>query len=143
MLSDKIIQELIDKFFKDNTLTSHQIDSYNDYIDNIFPMIISQFFPIELEYPESDKIKKIIINIKDINIEPPYYTENNGCTKIMKPNIARLRNFTYSLIISSNISVNLIIKQDEEIINLPEKIINNVIISKIPIIQIKILYIIN
>ena len=46
-------------------------------------MIISQFFPIELEYPESSKIKKIIINIKDIIVEPPYYTENNGCTKIM------------------------------------------------------------
>jgi len=134
MLDDECIHTIIDKYFKENGLTSHQIESYDDYIDNIFPMIISQFFPIELEYPESSKIKKIIINVKDIIVEPPYYTENNGCTKIMTPNIARLRNFTYSLTILSNISVRILINDDNQIIELPEKIINNVIITKIPII---------
>ena len=134
MLNKEFIQTIIDKYFKDNSLTAHQIESYDDYIDNIFPMIVSQFFPIELEYPESSKIKKIVLNVKDIIVEPPYYTENNGCTKIMTPNIARLRNFTYSLTILSNISILITINQDNEIIQLPEKIINNVIITKIPIV---------
>ena len=125
MLNKEFIQTIIDKYFKDNSLTAHQIESYDDYIDNIFPMIVSQFFPIELEYPESSKIKKIVLNVKDIIVEPPYYTENNGCTKIMTPNIARLRNFTYSLTILSNISILITINQDNEIIQLPEKIINN------------------
>ena len=51
MIDDKCIQIIIDKYFQqENILTSHQIESYDNFIDNIFPMIISQFFPINLEF---------------------------------------------------------------------------------------------
>ena len=49
-----------------------------------------------------------------MNIETPHYTENNGCTKIMTPNIARLRNFTYALSVFIDISVNVKIDSEGE-----------------------------
>ena len=52
----------------------------------------------------------------------------------MTPNIARLRNFTCSLTILSNVSVIVLLNEDNNVIELPEKLINNVIITKIPII---------
>tara|TARA_B100000575_G_C23139512_1_gene662796 strand:- start:1561 stop:4968 length:3408 start_codon:yes stop_codon:yes gene_type:complete len=135
MIDDECIQVILDKYFKqEKILTSHQIHSYEDFIDNIFPMIISQFFPINLEFQGNSKIKSLQLNIKNLSIDPPYYTENNGCSKIMTPNIARLRNFTYSLNITGTVSVLLVIYDNEQEINLPEKEIHNVIITKIPII---------
>jgi len=133
MLNDECIFKLIDKYFEENSLTYHQINSYDDFIDNIFPTIISQFFPITLDYTDS-KVKQIVINVKNINIESPYYTENNGCSKIMTPSVARLRNFTYSLVVTSTITVLITINDGNKIQILPEKEINNVIITKIPII---------
>ena len=36
MLDDKCVQQLIHKYFqRNNILVNHQIESYNDYIDNI------------------------------------------------------------------------------------------------------------
>jgi DNA-directed RNA polymerase II subunit RPB2 len=134
MIDDKCIQNIINKYFEQNNiLTQHQISSYDNFIDVIFPKILSQFFPIELHFKENTKIKSIKMNLKNLSINPPYYTENNGCSKIMTPNIARLRNFTYSLAIMGTVSVIITIK-DNDIIELPEKEINNVMITKIPII---------
>ena len=108
MFDKECIQTIIHKYFEQNNiLTYHQIESYDDFIDNIFPTIISQFFPFTLEYSENSKIKNITIDILNLHIDCPYYTENNGCSKIMTPNIARLRNFTYSLIIKGDLSIKL------------------------------------
>ena len=134
MIDDNCIQNIIDKYFEQaNVLTSHQIQSYDNFIDVIFPKIISQFFPINLEFEGDSKIKKLTMDIKNLTVNPPYYTENNGCSKIMTPNIARLRNFTYSLTITGTVSV-LITIRDNQDIKLPEKEIHNVNITKIPII---------
>ena len=42
MLDDKCIENIIDKYFQQekNILTAHQIESYDDFIDNIFPTIV-------------------------------------------------------------------------------------------------------
>ena len=45
MKDSELIENIIQKYFKeDNVLTNHQIESYNDFIDNILPKIISQYF---------------------------------------------------------------------------------------------------
>ena len=45
MIDDQYIKLIIDKYFqRENILVSHQIDSYNDLIDNIIPKILSQTF---------------------------------------------------------------------------------------------------
>jgi DNA-directed RNA polymerase beta subunit len=98
MSNSDFIRNIIDKYFEqNNVLTNHQIESYDDFIDNILPTIISQYFPLYLSFGDTSRIKNIKINVNSISIETPQYTENNGCTKIMTPSIARLRNLTYSL----------------------------------------------
>ena len=135
MKDSELIENIIEKYFKDNILTSHQIESYDYFIDNILPMLIKQYFPLEFDFNDKDisKIKHINLNVENINIETPHYTENNGCTKIMTPNIARLRNFTYSLTVLVDLIVEITIK-DNITINLPVKKIENVILTKIPVI---------
>ena len=134
MINENTINNIIDKYFKrDNILAANQIESYNDYIDNILPMILSQFFPLELSFKDN-KIENINISIIKLDIEIPRYTENNGCTKILTPNIARLRNFTYSLTVVIDLSVDIKMKIDNEIINLPTRIIKDIVLTKIPVI---------
>ena len=134
MIDDQYIQLIIDKYFKrDNIFVSHQIDSYNDLIDNILPKILSQSFPISIDF-KNDKISNICISVTNIKIERPYYTENNGCSKIMTPNIARLRNYTYSLSVIIDIGVNYLLLENDIKIKSPTKYIKNILLCKIPII---------
>ena len=134
MISDEHIKSIIGKYFlKNNVLTGHQIYSYNDLIDNILPTIIYQHFPITIDNNEGP-FKKIELTVDNINIVYPTYTENNGCKGLLTPEIARLRNYTYSLSIMLNISINIIINDDNLDIRLPSKIISNILLGKIPII---------
>ena len=135
MLDDKCIQQLIHKYFqRENILVNHQIESYNDYMDNILPNILSQYFPLVINFNDKvSTIKSISLKIKNMNIESPYFTENNGCTKIMTPNIARLRNYTYSATVTVDISVDINVYEDDIIVQKPEKIIPKVTLGHFPI----------
>ena len=136
MIDDDCIKTLIHKYFQQkNILENHQIESYDDFIDNIFPSILSQFFPIVIVFNDKEKnIQRIELEISKMSIEKPYYTENNGCSKNMTPMIARLRNHTYSLTILVTLKVNIYNYQDDNEILAEEKIINDVIFGKIPLI---------
>ena len=135
MLDDKCVEQLIHKYFKrNNILVNHQIESYNDYIDNILPNILSQYFPLVINFNDKvSTIKSITLKLKNMNIESPYFTENNGCTKVMTPHIARLRNCTYSATVTVDISVEIIIYEGDLIVTKPEKIIPKVTIGHFPI----------
>jgi DNA-directed RNA polymerase II subunit RPB2 len=134
MLDEKCIQTIIQKYFEqENILTYHQIESYDNFIDNIYPCIISQYFPFKLDFNNS-KVKSITVNIENIHIDNPYYTENNGCTEKMTPNIARLRNFTYSLTIRSDLIVSIETIDNDLIIKLPNNKIKNIVLLKVPIV---------
>ena len=133
MIDDECIQVIIDKYFKQNNiLVNHQIQSYDDYIENILPSIISQFFPLTINV-KSHQIQKITLHIEDMKIIDPHFTENNGCRKVMTPNIARLRNYTYSLTVLVTLRVSITIFNDIYI-ELPDKIIPNIILGKIPLV---------
>ena len=129
------IDNIIDKYFnQDNILVKHHINSYNQYIDEILPNIISQNFPIILNYNDNDiKIKKIIINCENLNIKKPISVENNGCSKIMTPELARLKNDTYISSIFIDFIIHIHIKDNDSIVELKPKVIKNILIGKIPI----------
>ena len=56
MIDDDCIKTLIHKYFQQkNILENHQIESYDDFIDNIFPSILSQFFPIVIVFNDKEK----------------------------------------------------------------------------------------
>jgi DNA-directed RNA polymerase II subunit RPB2 len=134
MISQKDIECIIKKYFsKKNVLTEHQISSYNHLIDELLPNILHQIFPINVT-EINEKIDSIQMNLININTQTPYYVENNGSSKIMTPEIARLRNDTYSLSILIDLDIIIYIREDSVITQLPTKVLSNILLGKIPII---------
>jgi DNA-directed RNA polymerase II subunit RPB2 len=129
MISKEHREHVIHKYFtRNNALVNHQIESYDDLIDKVLPSIISNIFPISVSVKNSE-IKNIELSVSNIKIERPYFTEKNGCRKVMTPSIARSRNFTYSL----KVIVDVIVKNQSDTIN-TVNVIKNIILCKIPII---------
>lgn len=126
--------KLMELYYKDHDILQHQKDSYNDYIDNIIPNILNQFFPININILDDKIIKKISIQINNINISDSICMENNGSSRIMTPKLARLRNYTYSLCIYLDLKIYISIKENDSIIELPGKTVSNVLLGRIPII---------
>ena len=114
-------------------MTDHQISSYDNLIDEILPNILNQIFPICISQ-FNETIETIELRLIKIKTQQPVYVENNGSSKRMTPQIARLRNDTYSLSILLDIDVLLKIKQDGNTVELPPKRLSNVMLGKIPII---------
>ena len=134
MIDESHIEDIIGQYFKQkDILVNHHIESYNDLIDNILPKILSQSFPLTINLT-NDKIKDITLNIVNININKPYYTENNGCSKPMTPNIARIRNYTYSLSVYIDICVTYKLNDNDILVTLPNKILKDILLCKIPIV---------
>jgi DNA-directed RNA polymerase II subunit RPB2 len=109
---DEYTWEVVDKFFKYNKgyqLVKHQIESYNDFILRKLPQILDGFNPIEIPYmydAELEKFKYIlIIEVTNPVLGKPLIYEKDGSTKIMTPNDARLRNFTYSAQLTTDVDI--------------------------------------
>ena len=134
MIDDSQTEKIINQYFKrENILLNHHIESYNELIDNIIPKILSQYFPLVINI-NNDKINSIQIEIVNIHVNKPYYTENNGCSKIMTPHVARKRNYTYSISLNLDINITYNVKENDTIIMLPSKLLTDVLLCKIPII---------
>ena len=126
-------EDIIDSYFKDNSLVKHQIESYNKLIDEIIPNILSQYFPLSVDYNDN-VIKNITLNIHKLNIGQPFYTENNGCSKLLTPNMARVKNTSYLLPLIVDFESQITIEENGVQIKLEKKMIPNIIFGKIPII---------
>ena len=96
---------ILGSYFKDkelNRLTRHQTESTNHFINYQMQATIDMFNPRTVSSEKDFNIDtgesnlKIIYNIKNLKFYPPQLYENNGSTKIMLPQEARLRNFTYA-----------------------------------------------
>ena len=134
--------KIIDNYFKKDGLfqiIKHQIESYNDFIDNGIEDIISQNNPVVINYDYDTEIGKykyeINITFGKYYLCKPIIHENNGSTKLMYPSIARKRNFTYSTPIYSDIMVKYIFRKGDKL-EIQEEVIKNfdkISIGKIPI----------
>ena len=129
--------DIIQKFFdQKNILVNHQIESYNYFIDEIFPKIINHYFPLNIKFHEDNvenMVDSIYLQVKNIKIGQPLLVENNGCSKLMTPNMARERNSTYLAPIIVNFISTVKINEGNNIIELETKTIQNIIIGKVPI----------
>ena len=133
MLTDENINDIIKLYFqKNNVLTDHQISSYDDLIDNILPNILNQLFPLTIPI-HNEIVQTITLDIIHIDTESPICTENNGCSKLMTPYIAKLKNYTYSLSILINLVVTIVYIENDLTIS-TTKHLNKVLLGKIPII---------
>ena len=130
-MTDDIIKTY---FNKKNVIVNHQINSYNYYVDTIIPQIISQFFPVVIPFNDDEcVVKEVKLNVNNIRIGKPLLIENNGCSKLMTPHIARIRNSTYISPITVNFDSIIKIKENNEIIELEKNTIPNILFGKIPI----------
>ena len=127
------IDEIIKCYFKrSNILVDHQLKSYDEYVDKIFPNIISHYFPIQMNF-DTNKVVKIIINITNINIGKPFTTENDGRSNLMLPQDARLRNYSYLASIIVDFESTIYINEGNVNVELKKKTIKSIHIGSIPI----------
>ena len=92
---------IIESYFKNKkNLVKHHIESYHNFIENKIPEILNDFSPVEIpaDYDEASRkfLTKYQVNFGNIYMSKPVINENDGTTRIMYPNNARLRNLSYS-----------------------------------------------
>jgi DNA-directed RNA polymerase beta subunit len=95
-------------------LIAHHFKSFEQFIEKYLADVFEQFNPIEIyqEYDnETNNYKfELFISFEDYYIKPPTITEPDGETIEMTPNIARLRNLTYSSQLYVNVHMKRIIR---------------------------------
>ena len=135
---------LIESYFKHKhlkQLVKHQLESYNYFVNNQIQQTIEMFNPLVIA-SEHDYIKElnlyrleIEIIFENFSIYRPQIYENNGSTKIMFPQEARLRNFSYSSAMTIDLIIKYVIRNGENYKNVLnyQKKIKNVHIGKLPI----------
>ena len=129
--------KVIESYFQNKhllQLVKHQIESYNDFIQNQIKKTVEMFNPINIKSPH-DYIKEfrkyrleIVIDFENLCVYRPEIHENNGATKLMFPNNARLRNFTYTSNFTLDLNIKYIIRTGDQLEN---EEIKNVKLSKI------------
>lgn len=128
---------VIESYFKNShlhQLVKHQLDSYNDFIQNQMFKTITMFNPLIIRSPhdyfaEYNKYRlEIHIEFENLCMYRPEIHENNGSTKLMFPNNARLRNFTYTSEMTLDLKIKYIIRTGNSLENEETR---NMVLSKI------------
>jgi DNA-directed RNA polymerase II subunit RPB2 len=111
---DELSWNIIESYFEGKhleRLVRHQIESYNHFVTKQLKKTIEMFNPVTI-HSENDKdvntglySLEIIATFDNYQIYRPQIHENNGATKLMFPQEARLRNFTYAS--SQTVDINL------------------------------------
>ena len=122
-------------------LVRHQIESYNDFVNNQIQRTIEMFNPVliasEQDMCRRTKKNKLELNVTfdKFNLYRPQIHENNGATKIMFPYDARSRNFTYASTMTVDINIRYVVRTGENLENAQTfyKSIPKVHIGKLPI----------
>ena len=135
---------LLESYFADQhlaRLVRHQIESYNHFINYQAGRTIQMFNPLRIH---SDKhllesglhLLDIEIAFDNFKMYPPQIHENNGATKTMLPQEAKLRNFTYASNMTVDVHIKYIIRdgEDQSVPRIIEKTLPKKInIGKMPI----------
>ena len=135
---------IIESYFKGQQLerfVRHQLESYNNFVGYQILKTIQMFNPLhiasEQDYDNASKkySLEIFITFENFNIYRPQIHENNGAIKLMFPQEARLRNFTYSASTTIDINIKYIVRNGENLENIQifHKTIPRVHIGKLPI----------
>jgi DNA-directed RNA polymerase beta subunit len=122
-------------------LVRHQIESYNHFINFQIQRTIQMFNPVRIrsenDYVESEGMYmlEIVVSFDNFKLYPPQIHENNGATKLMLPQEAKLRNFTYSSGMTVDVHIQYIIRNTENMnqTRIIEKTLPKINIGKMPI----------
>tara|TARA_Y100000590_G_scaffold470766_1_gene669737 strand:+ start:19531 stop:23067 length:3537 start_codon:yes stop_codon:yes gene_type:complete len=139
-ITDKNSLDLIESYLKEDdyrNLVKHHLDSYNDFMTDKIPNIVKQFNPLSIYHgyneDKNNYAYEICIEFGDVNYTKPLIHENDGSTKVMYPQEARLRNLSYSCPSHIDMTVTLIKDPFSERIVSLKKELKNISIGKIPI----------
>ena len=136
--------EIIESYFKGQhleRLVRHQIESYNHFINYQIQRTIQMFNHVNIHsendyVPEHDKyLLDIHISFINFKLYPPQIHENNGATKVMLPEEAKLRNFTYASTMTIDLDIRYTICDNEQMDNpkVIHKLLPKINIGKMPI----------
>jgi len=122
-------------------LVRHQKESYNHFINYQLQRTIEMFNPVsvrsENDYIENQKkyMLEVKINFENFKLYPPQIHENNGATKLMLPQEAKLRNFTYASTMTVDIAIEYHIRNLENMDShrIVKKSLPKINIGKMPI----------
>ena len=119
-------------------LVKHHLESYNDFMKNKIPIIIKQFNPLSIFHGYEEDTNtynyEIRVEFTDSYFTKPMIYENDGSTKLMYPQEARLRNISYSMPINVDMIVTVVKDpQSEDPTITLKKALKNISIGKIPI----------
>jgi len=135
---------IIESYFKSQHLdrfVRHQHESYNNFVGYQIIKTIEMFNPVHIASeqdldPETKKYSlELFITFENFHIYRPQIHENNGAIKLMFPQEARLRNFTYASATTIDINIKYIVRNGPNLENMQTfyKIIPKVHIGKLPI----------
>jgi len=135
---------IIESYFQGqhlDRLVRHQIESYNHFVNYQIQRTIQMFNPVTVhsdnDYIENENkyLLEILISFTNFKLYPPQIHENNGATKMMLPQEAKIRNFTYASNMTLDINLKYVIRNNEnmETPKIIEKVLPKINIGKLPI----------
>jgi DNA-directed RNA polymerase II subunit RPB2 len=135
---------IIESYFSGQQLerfVRHQLESYNNFVGYQIIKTIEMFNPLHIASEQDfDPVSKkysleIFITFENFHIYRPQIHENNGAIKLMFPQEARLRNFTYASSTTIDINIKYIVRSGPNLENMQTfyKTIPKVHIGKLPI----------
>ena len=136
--------DIIESYFKGQQLerfVRHQLESYNNFVGYQIIKTIEMFNPVHIASEQDFDIAsnkyalEIFITFENFNIYRAQIHENNGAIKLMFPQEARLRNFTYSASTTIDINIKYVVRTGATLENVQtfHKTIPRVHIGKLPI----------
>jgi DNA-directed RNA polymerase II subunit RPB2 len=136
--------KLIESYFKGQyleRLVRHQLESYNNFVGYQIVKTIEMFNPVRIvSENDFDPVHQkyaleIILTFENFQLYRPQIHENNGAIKLMFPNEARLRNFTYASSMTVDLNIKYVIRSGKELeqVQLLYKTIPKIHIGKLPI----------
>ena len=102
-------------------LVRHQIESYNDFVSVQIQRTIEMFNPVHIRseqdfLPEVGKHRmEMWITFTNFSVLRPQIHENNGALKLMFPQEARLRNFTYSSCMTVDVNCKYLVRTGDKL----------------------------
>jgi DNA-directed RNA polymerase II subunit RPB2 len=135
---------LIESYFNPQylrRLVRHQIESYDNFITTQIHRTVQMFNPVSI-HSENDvdeatglKYIEVVLSFENLKFNPPQIHENNGATKLMLPQEAKLRNFTYASTVSVDVHIKYVIRSPGAMHQprIIEKVLPKINICKMPI----------
>ena len=135
---------IIESYFKGHhldRLVRHQLESYNNFVEYQIIKTIEMFNPVHIASEQDFDAKsgkyslEIFVTFENFHMYRPQIHENNGATSLMFPQVARLRNFTYSSAMTVDVNIKFVVRNGENLENAQTfyKSLPKIHIGKMPI----------